>query len=215
MELIAATACILVVAGFLADSVKGAIERALLTSCASNLRLTSGAFRMYREDYHMLPEFHPPQGLGDLDNWADLYAHADPWGEYFSLLTVQPGGIRLGNMTADPRVPRLLAEYTGGNGHLAVCCPGRGRSEFWKDVGPYYYNTNNPFFFGTEKMWRPLARFDRRQPLAACQNPQFMLLHYDRTWRHGIRRGPEGTNNHLRQDGAVRELLNPQDWLAE
>lgn len=215
VELMSVTTMMLVIAGFVSDIVKAGHSGLALTECASNLRQTGIAFNMYREDYYMLPEFYPPLGLGDLHNWSDLYSFSDPGGDYFSSLTISPGNIRLGNMTADPRVPRLLEEYAGDNDVALLCCPSQGASAFWKDLGPFYYNTSNPFFFGATKKWQPLARKNPKQPLAACQNPQFLLNFSDRSWRHGKRRRAEGTNNHLYRDGSVKEVCNPHSWTSQ
>lgn len=213
-EMLTVTACVMLVLVFGLDALKKARSTGLLTLCASQLSHTGKLFNQYRDDYHFYPEFAPPTGLGDRSNWYDLYGFSDPGFYYFSP-TLVPGGICLGDRTADPRVPRLLVHYTDNQSVEEICCPSQGDNVYWKNIGPYYYNTNNPFntFPVSARKWVARCRKDPAQPLAACQNPDELFSGSgERTWRHGARTVTDGINNHLFRDGSVQPYEIPLNW---
>ncbi|MFH0910206.1 MAG: prepilin-type N-terminal cleavage/methylation domain-containing protein [Planctomycetota bacterium] len=201
-----------------------------IVSCVARLRMTGQALLLYAEDYRgNFPGAAPPEGFGDLANWGDLWAQTDiPGGCFFS---TDPDAdhpeVLEGNKTVFPRVPRMLARYVGGD-VTALHCPGRGETQFWFDLGPYYYNTTVPW--GSTRLpsdklandcgaWIPMFFKPLPDPnlaLVACQNPVGVKTR-GYAWRHGTRtsRSPEGLNNQWYCDGSIRTVANPQDWWRE
>lgn len=215
-ELMGVIAVMFMGLSLLCEMVKEGKRTGMQTACAGQLRQVGMLFQAYKDDYRRLPEFLPPDQLGDYTAWRDLYEATDPDGTCFSPYKMKSGSaanIPLGDRTGDPRIPRLFHTRYGAELDL-LCCPSQGESPFWKDIGPYYYNTSNPFNSSPLQMWRPLARASATQPLAGCQNPEYLLNNGDRSWRHGDRSTQGGINNHLFRDGSVRDLAAPRSWDA-
>lgn len=175
--------------------------------CGNNLRQVNGALYVYRERYSAFPILARPSGLGDRTNWKDLFGHLDGGMGYFA-----EGS---GDATRAPRIPRLLESYT--DDIQSLFCPGQGAFANWKNVGPYYYNTNDPFADDTP-LWRPMTMnpgMRMRHPLAGCQSPTMTAIDSTHTWRHGFPHGKGGINQHLFADGSVRRYDNPNTWDAQ
>jgi hypothetical protein len=194
------------------------------TDCAARLKQCGMALALYADEYHnRFPAAAPPLGFGDLHNWGDLWAQTDvPSGWFFSDEDLG-GGLRRGNKTTEPRLPRLLEAYAGDV--MTLHCPERGPTQYWPEVGPYYYHTTCPW--GTTTLpsgeqvtdyglWECRARPTQtggRVAVAACQDPLWGPKR-NFAWRHGKRvaADPDGLNNHLYPSGAVRTLTNPDAW---
>ncbi len=212
LEILCVCACILIVSSLANGSVRKGVDYAIRCTCSSNLRQSAVALNQYADDYHgFYPEFTSAEGLGDLENWKDLYSSSDPEDFFFSTAILMPFGYRKGNSTADPRLPRMLTGYTESVDIL--CCTGEGPTGMWKDIGPFYYNTTNPFLDPNQKKWKAVAKNNPRKPLAGCQNPDFMFNFNDRGWRHG-RFGDsyDGIGNFVYNDNSVKEVYSAQTW---
>lgn len=166
-------------------------------ACMSNLNQTYGAMHLYHHEYGVYPVLARPDGLGDRANWGDLFGHL---------------GTEMKDETRSPRLPRLLEGYAGDVGVLL--CPGQGGNARWRNVGPYYYNTNDPFATDVP-VWSAMA--DRRgmrvrHALAGCQSPVVVWNDRSHGWRHGSSVGEGGINNHVFADGSTRSYRNPSSW---
>jgi len=227
-ELLIVVAIISFLMAISVDALEAASQRAGETDCAGRLHQVGLALEQYALDaHHRYPAAVPPLGFGDHHNWRDLWQSTDvpaPGGYYFSESDVG-GGLLLGNRTFFPRLPRLLEPYAGGV--QALHCPSRGASQYWPEVGPFYYNTTRPWGLiqlpggGTAVdygIWEPRVRPNQtgdRIAIAACMNPEDGPdLNY--AWRHGTRiaRHELGRNNQLYPDGTVKIELCPSTWEA-
>lgn len=213
MELLVVVAILLVLAGFGFSLIRNAMEESDLARCASNLHQTGIALNAYCDEWRVYPEAAPPLGFGDLHNWGDLYAASAP-----------SEGDPFNNMTVYPRVPRVLTDYLHQTEPLI--CASHGASEFWPEIGPYYYNVTSPWFNETLPDGHLVSNYGRWVPrhalsggekhaLAACQNPQRSGQAFG-SWRHGMRApsDPDGRNNHLFANGSVHTLWNPASWTT-
>lgn len=215
IEMLSVCACIMFVSGYVGNLYKDLKDSALRANCANNLSQCGTALSQYARDYYgFFPLFTNEKGLGDLSNWRDLYFFTDPLSYHFSTASIPPYNIRQGNMTLDPRLPRLLTEYTAGV--EVMCCPSQGNSSYWKNIGPFFYNATIPFRDPSQKRWQAVAQKDQSQPLAGCQNPGFAHNFYDRSWRHGSKKdSEEGYCNLLYPDGRVQEKRHPISWSGK
>ncbi|MBN1257794.1 MAG: type II secretion system protein [Planctomycetes bacterium] len=199
-------------------------QKSEVVTCTNRLRQVGKALLNYADDYYNhLPAAVPPQGFGSLHNWGDLWASQDSTGMYFSTQRdPADSDLLLGNKSAEPRLPRLLEHYT--DSVTLLHCPGRGISQYWPMLGPFYYNATSPWgsTFSAElkplyncRIWEPRVRLwqtGAMTAIAACQNPEGVAK-YAWEWRHGDLTSPEGSlNNHLFLDGSIKTLSNPKTW---
>lgn len=197
-------------------AVVGMRESSIEADCMNRLRQVNSAFTNYYGEYRSYPVFTPPLGLGDLHNWGDKWSHTDLGGTFFSTQESDIPGVLVGNKTHAPRLPRLLESFAGDINVLH--CPSQGATNFWFDVGPYYYNTTSPFG-GQNSQWTPRAGVRGAKVVAAlagCQNP-LESLSYMNSWRHGKRKpGHEkGINHQLYVGGTVEKYFNPKNWQLQ
>jgi prepilin-type N-terminal cleavage/methylation domain-containing protein len=224
VELLVVCAIVLLLSALGASAYLSANRASIRLDCANRLRQVSIVLAAYGNDFRdRLPEAVPPVGFGDLANWADLWAHTDPDGLFFS--TAWSGGMQEGNRTLFPRLPRMLERYLDGD-PMMLHCNDRGLDGRWPSLGPYYYHTTRPW--GTTQwvaggsridcgVWKPFVptyESPAHTALVACQNPAAAQADPDRYgWRHGEKdRSDGGINNHLYLDGSVRDHAAPFGW---
>jgi hypothetical protein len=222
VELMVVTGVISLLIALSLDVVQRTREQAQTTTCKSRLRQVNQALTAYALDQgDRYPAAAPPVGFGDLANWGDLWRETDvPGGYYFG--DFEMDGVKIGNRSIMPRLPRLLEPYAGDV--TLLHCPSRGRSQYWPEVGPFYYNATSPWgstetpdgvFVDDYGRWEPRARphGGPNVAVAACMNPlNGRLMGF--SWRHGVRvvQHELGRNNHLYVDGSVEMEINPKDW---
>ncbi|MBN2711480.1 MAG: prepilin-type N-terminal cleavage/methylation domain-containing protein [Planctomycetes bacterium] len=221
VELLVVCLIVVLLTTFLVRAVIGAQDASTLTQCANRLHQVYQGFLGYKNEYRKFPSALPPDGFSDACNWKDIWEHSDYDGQYFSGITIGPMVIT--PKTKTPRLPRLLAEYAGAVEVLH--CTDQGTSAYWPDVGPYFYNTTNPYdvsyaWGGLAPGWYPMVEREKKrgaegwqfESLAACQNP--VLAKSANSWRHGKKGidNPGGLNNHLFATGNVKTFTAPKIW---
>lgn len=218
VELLMVCLIISILATFLVEALKTVMQRAKQAECSSRLRQVGQAYNEYKGEYRRYPCGALPEGFGDLANWQDLWGHIDPFGVMVFKTSVGGDGIVDGNRTIHPRVPRRMETYVGDV--RVLHCTEQGASNWWYDVGPYWYYTNSPFVAGSGPtgVWVPYAEIKSEfgtYPLSACQSPDEVMFG-NATWRHGTKqnRSPGGLNNHLFAGGNVCSVVNPEDWTS-